>query len=100
MATLVENRPDTIHYVNAATGSPKDAPTLVIQAGDWDVGDHVEAGIVFDTFGTQQPILTPADARKVAKWLNRAADSLDGGKNSDKKNKHRHYEQDDDNDEY
>lgn len=97
MATLVENRPDSIQYVNAAGVNVKDAPTLIVQSGDWQVGDHVEAGVVFDAFGEQPPILTAADARKLAKWLTRAADNLDGVKNSDKKSKHRHqhYEQDD-----
>lgn len=100
MATLVENRPDIIQYVNAVGGGTKDAPTLVAQAGDWQVGDHVEAGIVFDAYGEQPPILTSADARKLAKWLTRAADNLDGVKNSDKKNKHRHHYEQDDIDEY
>lgn len=97
MATLVENRPDSIQYVNAVGADTKDAPTLIVQAGDWQVGDHVEAGIVFDAYGDQPPILTAHDARKLAKWLTRAADNLDGVKNSDKKSKHRnnHYEQDD-----
>ena len=97
MATLVENRPDIVTYINVSESGSKNAPTLTIQAGDWDVGDHVEAGIVFDTSGEQAPILTPTDARKLAKWLTRAADLLDGVKTPDKKNKHRHhYEQDDD----
>lgn len=100
MATLVENRPDSIQYVNASTTNTKDVPTLLIQAGDWQVDAHVEPGIVFEIFGDQPPILTSADARKLAKWLSRAADSLDGTKNSDKKSKHRHYQQDDDSDEY
>jgi hypothetical protein len=96
VATVVENRPDSIQYINASTTSSKDIPTLVLQSGDWQVDDHVEAGIVVDTFGPQPPILTSADARKLAKWLNRAADNLDGVKNSDKK-KHRHrYKQEDD----
>lgn len=100
MATLVENRPESIHYVNNAGANAKDAPTLIIQSGEWQVGDHVEAGIVFDTYGDQPPLLTSADARKLAKWLNRAADNLDGVKNSDKKNKHRHHYEPDDIDEY
>ena len=100
MATIVENRPDSIQFVNSSATGNKDAPTLAIQAGDWDVGDHVESGIVFDAYGDQPPILTSADARKLAKWLNRAADSLDGVKHSDKKNKHRHHYEQDDIDEY
>lgn len=97
MATLAENTPNEIRFVNA-DGS-KNNPTLCIQAGDWDVGDHIENGIVFDTFGDQAPILSAADARKLAKWLTRAADIVDGGKQTEKKNKTRHrYENEDDDD--
>lgn len=96
MATLVENTPISIRFVNAENGT-KDAPTLSIQAGDWDAGDHVESGIVFDTFGDQAPMLTALDARKLAKWLQRAADIVEGVKHSDKKHKTRHhYEEEDD----
>lgn len=99
MATLIENTPSSIQFVNA--DGTKERPTLSVQAGDWEVNDHTESGIVFDTYGEQAPILTPADARKLAKWLNRAADLLDGVKhhNNDKKNKTRHhYEADDEDD--
>lgn len=98
MATLVENTPTSIRFVNADTGSTKDAPTLLIEAGDWDAGDHVESGIVFDASGNQTPMLSAADARKLAKWLSRAADIVEGVKHPDKKNKSRHfrYEVDDD----
>lgn len=96
MATLVENNPTAIQFVNVEQGT-KNAPTLTVQAGDWDAGDHVESGIVFDTFGNQAPMLTAADARKLAKWLQRAADDVEGVKHSDKKHKARHhYEEDDD----
>lgn len=100
MATVVENRPDSLVFVNGLSADKKESPTLAVQAGDWEAGDHVESGIAFDTYGPQPPLLTPADARKLAKWLNRAADSLDGVKHSDKKNKHRHHYEQDDIDEY
>lgn len=100
MATIVENHPDIIQFVNSVATGNKDVPTLAVQSGDWQVDDHVESGIVFDAYGPQPPILTSSDARKLAKWLNRAADSLDGVKNSDKKNKHRHHYEQDDIDEY
>lgn len=96
MATLVENNPAAIQFVNFENGV-KDSATLTVQAGDWDAGDHVERGVVFDTTGNQAPLLTAADARKLAKWLIRAADDIDGVKHADKKNKIRHrYEEDDD----
>lgn len=97
MATIAVNTPDSIQFVNAENGQIKDAPTLSVQAGDWQVGPHVEAGVLVDVTGTDAPMLTANDARKLAKWLIRAADQLDGVKNSEKKRKHKqHYEQDED----
>jgi hypothetical protein len=96
MATVVENHPDSIIFVNGGRGDKENSPTLSVQAGDWEVEDHVESGVVFDAYGPQPPLLTPADARKLAKWLQRAADSLEGVKHSDKKkSRHNYYEQDD-----
>lgn len=96
MATVVINKPDQIEFKNLITGkSPEDAPTVSLQAGDWDAGSHTEAGIVVDVFGQQLPLLSPTDARKLAKWLTRAADELEGVK-SDKKRKHRRHEEEDD----
>lgn len=96
MATLAENSPNAIRFVN--NDGSEESPTLLITAGDWQADGHVETGIVFDTFGDQAPILTPTDARKLAKWLTRAADLLDGNKQHDKKNKpKRHYDDEEDN---
>lgn len=97
MATIAVNTSDNIQFVNAENGQAKDAPTLNVQAGDWQIGQHVEAGILVDVTGIDAPLLTANDARKLAKWLTRAADQLDGVKNSEKKRKPRqHYELDDD----
>lgn len=94
MATIAVNEADNIQFVNVSANA-KESPTLIIQAGDWENGGTMEPGVVFDVFGAQAPILTTNDARKLAKWLNRAADSLDGVKNNDKKRKTRnHYETD------
>lgn len=103
MATIAVNTPDSLQFVNVSMDSKKDAPTLVIQAGEWQIGDHDELGIVFDVSGNEAPILTANDARKLSKWLLRAADNLEGVKNSDKKRKSRSnydYEDDDEFDKY
>jgi hypothetical protein len=97
VATLVENTSNSIRFTNVENGT-ENAPTLLVQAGDWDAGDHIEGGVVFDTFGEQAPMLTAADARKLAKWLTRAADIVEGVKHSDKKNKARHRYQEDEDD--
>lgn len=88
MATVVVNKPDHLEFTNIkSAASPDDSPTIVFQVGDWDAAGHTESGIIVDVFGEQLPLLAPADARKLAKWLNRAADELDGGK-TDKKQKY------------
>lgn len=99
MATVVANTPDLIEFKNILAGAdPKESPTVVVQAGNWDAGGHSESGIAIDVYGAQAPLLTPADARKLAKWLNKAADELEGPKASKKPgHKQRHYEEDDDN---
>ncbi|NBT75206.1 MAG: hypothetical protein EBT15_04405 [Betaproteobacteria bacterium] len=96
MATVVINQPNHIEFKNvSAVKSPADAPTVSFQAGDWDAENYTEAGIVVDVFGPQLPLLSPADARKLAKWLARAADDLEGVKH-DKKRKHRPRSDEDD----
>lgn len=96
MATVVVNTPDHIEFKNInAAKSQNDAPTVSFQAGEWDADNYTEAGIVVDVFGAQLPLLSPADARKLAKWLNRAADDIEGVR-ADKKRKHRPQRDEDD----
>jgi hypothetical protein len=99
VATVVANTPDLIEFKNILAGAdPKESPTVIVQAGNWDAGGHSESGVIIDVYGTQAPLLTPADARKLAKWLNKAADELEGSKTNKKPgHKQRHYEEDDDN---
>lgn len=98
MATVALNTADNIQFVNFVAGVKADNPTLIVQSGDWQVENAVEAGIIFDVTGDQPPILNPNDARKLAKWLTRAADDLDGKKKHDKKSKPRHYYEEDEED--
>ena len=97
MATVVVNNADLIEFRNIAPqSSAASAPTLVVQAGSWQAGDHDETGIVFDVGGDEAPLLTPVDARKLAKWLTKAADELEGVSADKKKNKSkRHWDEDD-----
>lgn len=89
MATVVVNKSNHIEFSNVNTAKPlSDSPTVSFQAGEWDAENYTEAGIVIDVFGAQLPLLSPTDARKLAKWLVRAADDLEGIK-ADKKRKHR-----------
>lgn len=102
MATVVANTPDLIEFKNVLAGvDTKNCPTVTAQAGTWDAGGHSESGIVVDVYGEQAPLLTPADARKLAKWLNKAADELDGQRASKKPGqKQRHYDDEDDDNNY
>lgn len=99
MATVTKNTADCVEFQNF---SPKDPPTLNVQAGEWQTnsGGH-EAGLVFDVFGSQPPLLSPDDARKLARWLERAAALLDGKKPEKKhKQKYRHGAEDDEDDDW
>lgn len=96
MATVIVNQADIIQLSNRTAGvNAKTAPTVVMQLGDWDAGDHVEYGILIDVSGHEAPILTAADARKLSKWLVRAADELDGSKKPNKNKKRARGEDDD-----
>ncbi len=98
MATVVVNRPDLIEFKNLVPNvTAADTPTFTAQAGVWQANTGNTAGIVVDVSGNEAPLLTAADARKLAKWLTKAADELEGVRSEKKKNKpHRHWENDDD----
>lgn len=97
MASIAKNTPQHIEFVNM---SAADAPTLQVQAGEWELNDsNVSTGVVFDVFGAQAPILSPDDARKLAKWLDRAAALLEG-KKPDKRHKNKHRPEEDDEEYY
>jgi hypothetical protein len=97
VATLSLNTANEIEFKNlTANTAPTTAPTVLAQVGEWEVGNHVDAGVVIDTYGEYPPMLTASDARKLAKWLVRAADSIDTAQNQPKKKKRQHYEEDDD----
>ena len=102
MATVVVNEPDLIEFKNVSIAAPvKDAPTLVIQSGKWETDDSKEeTGIVFDVAGNNAPLLTPADARKLARWLTKAADSLEGLRQDKKKSKPQQWDDESGDDEY
>ena len=96
MATVVVNNPDHIEFRNVnVVKASDDSPTVSFQSGEWRADNYVEAGIVVDVFGSQLPLLSPADARKLAKWLNRAADNIEGVKTDKKRKPRPHHDEDD-----
>lgn len=100
MATVVINQADEIEFKNIGQNKPEDAPTLNLQVGAFQVGDHREGGVVVDVFGAEAPLLTSNDARKLSKWLARAADVLDGDSKEKKPKSGRHWQHEQDDDAY
>jgi hypothetical protein len=100
VASVVVNANDVIQFINIGSKPSKTDPTLLVQAGDWETGNKLESGVAFDVSGDQIPILTAANARKLAQWLNKAADWLDGVKPAKKKHNKNRYEDEDDTDEF
>lgn len=80
MAQIVINTADSLQLCNPQPSlQPDQVPTLILQLETRD------SGIYFDVTGENMPILTAHDARKVAKWLNKAADLMDGTKSPKRK---------------
>lgn len=101
MAITVINTPDTIEFHTSIPGAPKNpVPFVSIQLGTWELPARTESGIVIDSGGDNDypPVLSASDARKLAKWLVKAADDLEGVDNKKHNNnkKRQHYEEDDD----
>lgn len=69
-------------------------PTVLAELGVWKTATGNSSGVVVDVFGNEPPLLSAADARKLGKWLLRAAETLDGQPAYDKKNKPRRYRDD------
>lgn len=104
MATVVVNKPHVIEFKNLDPSLKADeVPTFIAQAGIWQTHDNAgeETGIVLDVSGNAAPLLTPTDARKLARWLTRAADELEGTRTDKKQKKsRRHWGEEDDDDQY
>lgn len=74
----------------------EETPTVLAEVGTWQVKDGHSSGVLVDVYGSVVPLLSANDARKLGKWLVRAADSLDGAQTQNRKNKPRHrYEEED-----
>lgn len=99
MATLTQNTPDTIEFTEIHQDSAAKTTAFVLaELGEWEIGKKRESGIVIDSSGPEvfPAVLSANNARKLAKWLTRAADTLDGEANHKSSKKRQHYEQDDD----
>jgi hypothetical protein len=95
---IVTNEIDIFELRNdVLVAEGEDQPTFLAEAGTWNTKTGRVTGISVSTFGDVAPIVSPTEARKLAKWLVRAAEDLDGA--GDRKarpgSKPSHYEQDD-----
>lgn len=104
MANLRINTLYEIEFQNFRPNvAPADLPYIAAQLGNWKMGSSAESGIIIDAGGPEEypPILSAVAARKLAKWLNNAADALDGETSGHKKQKKRnHYQEDEEDTDY
>lgn len=101
MATITLNTDSEIEFKTICPNvKPDNLPFLLVQLGDWDINGAAATGIIVDCSGPdEQPVvLTGDNARKLSKWLARAADKLDAASSKQQKKKRTHYEQDDEDD--
>jgi len=71
--------------------------TVLAEVGTWKTDTGNTSGVLVDIQGDIAALLSATDARKLGRWLMRAAEELDGKPAQDKKGRaRRHYEVDDD----
>ena len=96
---IVTNEDDIFELRNdVPVAKGEDQPTVLVEAGTWKTDNGNTTGIAVTTYGDIAALVSPNEARKLAKWLMRAADKLEGdGRNKSRPgSKPSHYEQDDD----
>jgi hypothetical protein len=99
VATITINTDAAIEFKALCQNTSADAsPFVIVQVGNWDIDGKQTTGIIVDCSGPDDApaVLTGDNARKLAKWLTRAADTLDASPGRSQKKKRSHYEQDDD----
>ena len=76
----------------------EDQPTVLVEAGTWKTHNGNTTGIAITTYGDVAALVSPNEARKLAKWLTRTADRLDGESRNKARpgSKPSHYELDED----
>jgi hypothetical protein len=98
VATITINTDAAIEFKALCQNTSADAsPFVIVQVGNWDIDGKQTTGIIVDCSGPDDApaVLTGDNARKLAKWLTRAADTLDTSSGRSQKKKRTHYEQDD-----
>jgi hypothetical protein len=71
--------------------------TVLAEVGTWKTETGNKSGVLVDVVGDLAALLSATDARKLGRWLMRAAEELDGKPAQDRKNRpRRRYEDDED----
>lgn len=95
---IVTNEIDIFELQNdVPVAKGEDQPTFLAEAGTWKTKTGQITGISVTTYGEVAPLVSPTEARKLAKWLIRAAEDLEGAdsRKSRPGSKPSHYDQDD-----
>lgn len=101
----IEQGEDFIRFSNKFFSSDEADPSaLLVEFGSFqDPSAHLNAGFVFTAEGDYSPVLSAKDARKLSRWLEKAADTLEGispQKKQKKKKRHQYSDDDEENDDY
>lgn len=71
--------------------------TVLVEVGTWKTETGNTSGVLVDIIGDMDALLSATDARKLGRWLLRAAEELDGKPAQERKGRaQRRYEADDD----
>lgn len=103
MSDIKMNTDDVFELQNAGKyAKNEEPPTLLFEAGLWDTADGQKSGISVSAFGELAPLIEPRDAKRLAKWLEAAADMLSGErrKNGERKGQKKRRDDEDDAFEY
>jgi hypothetical protein len=95
---IVTNEPDLFELRNdVPVAEGEDPPTVLVEAGTWKTHTGNATGIAITTYGDLAALLSPNEARKLAKWLMKTAERLEGESRSKSRpgSKPSHYDLDD-----
>lgn len=77
-SVVMLHTPDTIEISNrCAFKAGQDPPSVLMHSSSWQVDGETLNGIAVEVFGHRAPLISSADARTLAAWLNAAADHLE-----------------------
>lgn len=100
MPSIINQTADSfeLQNIDPAKKNDDEPPTLLAEMGTWRAPAGDQSGVSITVYGELSPLLSVSDARKLAKWLLRAADELEGdtNKHSDRRGQKKRREFEDD----